>query len=117
MSILTLCEKQNVQLVSSDVLVFEKDKNPHPQRKAYVEAILAQAPIFLELNPKIIQRGKELERVGFKGIDALHVACAEAEQVDYFCSCDEKLIRRVKALKVVRVKVVSPLELAEEIIA
>lgn len=96
--------------------MFEKDKNPHPQRKAYVEEILANALIFVELDPKLIQRGKELEAVGFKGADALHLACAEAAKVDYFCSCDEKLIRRAKTLKVVRVRVVSPLELAEEII-
>ena len=117
LAVLTFCENQEVQLVSSDVLEFEKDKNPHAQRKAYVEEILANATIFVELNSQIIQRGKELETVGFKGADALHLACAEAEKVDYFCSCDEKLIRRAKTLKVVRVRVVSPLELAEEIIA
>ena len=116
LAVLTFCEEQEVQLVSSDVLEFEKDKNPHPQRKAYVEEILANAPVFVELNDKIVQRGKELEKVGFKGADALHRACAESEQVDYFCSCDERLLRRAKTLKVVRVKVVSPLELVEEII-
>ena len=109
LAVLTFCERQEVQLVSSDVLMFETDKNPHPQRKAYVEEILTNAPIFVELNPQIIQRGKELEAVGFKGADALHLACAEAEEVDYFCSCDEKLIRRAKTLKVVRIKVVLPL--------
>jgi predicted nucleic acid-binding protein len=116
LAVLTFCEEQEVQLVSSDVLEFEKDKNPHPQRKAYVEEILANAPVFVELNDKIVQRGKELEQVGFKGADALHIACAESEQVDYFCSCDERLLRRAKTLKVIRVKVVSPLELVEEII-
>lgn len=116
LAVLTLCENQEVQLVSSDVLEFEKDKSPHPQRQAYVEEILAKAPIFVELNNQITQRGKELENVGFKGADALHLACAEAERVDYFCSCDERLLRRAKTLKIVRVKVVSPLELVEEII-
>ncbi len=116
LAVLTFCENQEIQLVSSDVLEFEKDKNPHPQRKAYVEEILANAPVFVELNEKIVQRGKELEKVGFKGVDALHLACAESAQVDYFCSCDERLLRRAKTLQVVRVKVVSPLELVEEII-
>lgn len=71
LAILSFCENQEIELVSSDVLEFEKDKNPHLQRKAYVEEILANAPIFVELNPQIIQRGKELEAVGFKG-----AACA-----------------------------------------
>lgn len=54
--------------------------------------------IFVELNNQITQRGKELEKLGFKGADALHLACGEAEQVDYFCPCDEKLLRRAKIL-------------------
>jgi len=54
--------------------------------------------------------------VGFKGADALHLACAEAAQVDYFCSCDDRLIRRAKTVQSLQVKVVSPLELAEEIV-
>ena len=29
LAVLTFCENQEVQLVSSDVLEFEKDKNPH----------------------------------------------------------------------------------------
>lgn len=63
LAVLTFCESQEVELVSSDVLTFEKDKNPHMERKAYVEEILANAPIYVELTPAIIQRGKELEAV------------------------------------------------------
>jgi predicted nucleic acid-binding protein len=116
LAVLTFCENQEIQLVSSAILEFEQRRNPHPQRQAYVEEILAKAAIFVELTNKITVRGKELEKNGFKGADALHLACAESEQVDYFCSCDERLLRRAKTLKVVHVKVVSPLELVEEII-
>jgi len=116
LAILTLCEAQKISLVSSDVLEFELDKNPHPQRKAYVTEILAKAEIFVEVDRKITQRAKALEALGFKGVDALHLACAEAEGVDYFCSCDDKLFKRARLLNTLLIKVVSPLELAEEII-
>lgn len=65
LAVLAFCENQEIQLVSSDVLEFEKDKNPHPQRQAYVDEILAKAPIFVELDNQITQRGRELEKVGF----------------------------------------------------
>ncbi len=116
LAVLTLCEQQNISLVSSDILEFELGKNPHPQRKAYVTEILAKADIFVEIDLKITQRANLLESLGFKGADALHLACAEAEQVDYFCSCDDKLLKRARALNILLVRVVSPLELAEEIV-
>ena len=116
LAILTLCEQQKIRLVSSDVLEFELGKNPHPQRKAYVTEILAKADIFVQVDLKITQRAKALEGLGFKGADALHISCAEAEQVDYFCSCDDKLLKRARALNLLLVKIVSPLELAEEIV-
>ncbi len=116
LAILSACEDQQISLVSSEVLEFELDKNPHPQRKAYVTEILAKAEVFVEIDRTITQRAKALEGYGLKGVDALHVACAEAEQVDYFCSCDDRLLKRARSLNNLRVQVVSPLELAQEII-
>ena len=116
LAILALCEVQQVSLVSSDVLIFEIDRNPHPQRQTYAREALADAEIFVTVDSLVTQRAKALEGVGFKGADALHLACAEAAQVDYFCSCDDRLIRRAKTVQSLRVKVVSPLELAEEIV-
>jgi hypothetical protein len=116
LAILTLCEEQKASLVSSDVLEYELGKNPHPQRKAYGGEVLDKAEIFVEVDPPITQRAKTLEGLGFKGADALHLACAEAAQVDYFCSCDDKLLRRARTVPVLLVKVVSPLELAEEVL-
>lgn len=116
MAILALCEEQKISLVASEVLEFEVDKNPHPERKAYVTEVLTQSDIFVEIDPKIIQRAQRLETFGFRGVDALHLACAEAEQVDYFCSCDDKLLKRARSLGTLLVKTVSPLQLAEEII-
>ena len=52
---------------------------------------------------------------GFKALDALHLALAEAGRVDYFCTSDDKLLKRAKRLGGILVKVVSPVELAEEV--
>lgn len=60
-------------------------------------------------------RAKELEADGLRGVDAVHVACAEAVGADYFCSCDDRLLRRARTIEGLRVKVVSLLALAGEL--
>jgi predicted nucleic acid-binding protein len=115
LAILAICEKGQIELVASEVLEYELNKNPHPQRKAYVAEILDRAAVFVEVKRKITERAKTLESAGFKGVDALHVACAEAVRADCFCSCDEQLLKKAKVTKL-HVRVMSPLELAEEIL-
>lgn len=115
LAILAICEQGQIELVASEVLVYELNKNPYPQRKAYVAEILDKAAVFVEVERKITERARTLEATGFKGVDALHVACAEAARVDCSCSCDERLLKKAKATTL-HVRVMSPLELAEEIL-
>ena len=116
LSILSLCEAGTLTLVSSDILTFEVDRNPHPQRKAFVSEILARAAQTIALSDVIEQRAKALEQDGFKALDVLHLASAEAEHVDYFCTCDDRFLKKAKARTDLGVPVVSPLELAQEIL-
>ena len=41
-------------------------------------------------------RATELEALGFHAFDAMHLACAESGQVDYFLTTDDKLLRRTR---------------------
>ena len=43
-------------------------------------------------------RGKQLEALGFKEYDALHIACAETGEADIFLTTDDAVIRRAKRL-------------------
>ena len=54
-------------------------------------------------------------KVGVKPLDALHIALAESGFADYFCTCDDKLIRNAKKVKSLAVKIVNPVDLAQEI--
>ena len=60
----------------------------------------------------IRQRAEELEQDGLKAIDALHIACAEAVESDYFITCDKRLINRCSRLKM---RVVNPADFVLEI--
>jgi predicted nucleic acid-binding protein len=116
LAILSLCETGALSLVSSAVVQFEVERNPHPQRKAFVSGILAYAQHTIALTDAIEHRAKELEAAGFKPLDALHVAAAEAGQVNYFCTCDDRLLNKAKTRADIAVKVVSPLQLAQEVL-
>lgn len=116
LAILSLCETDALSLISSAVVQFEVDRNPHPQRKAFVSAILAYAQHTIPLNEAVEQRAKELETAGFKALDALHLAAAEAGRVNYFCTCDDRLLKKAKTRADIAIKVVSPLERAQEVL-
>jgi predicted nucleic acid-binding protein len=115
-AVLTLCEQGQIGLISSTVLQFEVRRNPHPQRKAFVEGIIAQHHQYIPISATIQNQAKTYERSGFKPLDALHLASAQDAHADYFCTCDDRLLRKAKSQTIVNVKVVSPLELAQEVI-
>jgi len=115
LGILSLCEAGMIELVSSDALVYENKQNPSPVRREYGYAVLAQARGIIRVTPDVKERASQFLRHGIKPLDALHLALAEAGAVDYFCTCDDRLRRRAKRIKGLKVKVVSPIELIQEV--
>lgn len=115
MGIVGLCEDGALELVSSDVLLFESRQNPWPERRTYALAVLDKAEVLVQLDEAIRQRGAELQRQGLKPLDALHIASAEAGGAHYFCTTDDKLLGRGKMVVHMGMQVVSPIELIQEI--
>lgn len=66
-------------------------------------------------SPEIEQRARVLAEAGVKPLDALHLSCAVEAGVDYFCTCDDRLLKRARAALTGTAKVVSPLELVGEL--
>jgi len=114
LGLLALSERGQIALVSSEALEYEVRQNPNSLRREYALAVLRQAQEHLRISDAVEKRAEELTRHGFKALDALHLALAEAGQVDYFCTTDDRILKRARRLATLRVKVVSPLELAEE---
>ena len=98
LGILSLCELGVAELISSDAL-----------------AALSRAKISVALDEQIEKRARELNRTGFGPLDALHLASAEEAHADYFCTCDDRLLRKARSFPSLKTKVMSPIELAEEI--
>ena len=60
-------------------------------------------------------RAAGLGKFGLKPLDALHIALAEDGGAEYFCTCDDKLLRTSKRVKDLTVKVINPVGLVQEI--
>lgn len=63
----------------------------------------------------IERRAIEFSQLGVKMLDALHLAAAEVAGADYFCTCDDRFLRRAKTLPNLKMMIVAPLQLIEEI--
>jgi predicted nucleic acid-binding protein len=115
LGLMTLAEMEQFEVISSETLLFEVQKTPNIHRKRYILNVLNQGQIFIALNDDIKKRARALSETGIKSVDALHLACAEAAKADYFCTCDDKLLKKAKALTDNQTTAVSPLELIEAI--
>jgi predicted nucleic acid-binding protein len=102
-------------LLSSEALFYEGEQSSLPTRKEHTLAILAKAKTVINVTEKEKLRAVDLMTLGIKPLDALHMALAEAGNADYFCTCDDKLLRSSKRVQDLMVKVVNPVDLVQEI--
>jgi len=93
-----LIDCQNVEIVSSDALLFENDNNPYEERSTFVSLVLQKASCTQSVDADILSRSQEIEKCNIKGLDAVHIACAEKSKADFFITCDDKIIKRYKGL-------------------
>jgi len=77
--------------------------------------VLSGVATVIQVDEAIHARARELEASGIRGMDALHLACAEAAGVNYFSSCDDRFLRKARTIVGLGVTVVSLLELVEEL--
>ena len=61
-----------------------------------------------QIDDSIRFRAKEFEANGLKAMDALHVACAEAAECDWFFTTDRGILK--KARNLISMRVANPVE-------
>jgi predicted nucleic acid-binding protein len=115
LSVLTLLESGRIELISSEVLLFEVNRDPSSMRQEYALEVLSRARSFVRLNERVEKRAAELVAIGIKPLDALHLASAEEAKADRFCTCDDRFLGKAKAVAGRTTRVVSPVELIEEL--
>lgn len=103
-------------MVSSEVLLFEINRNSNQIRQEYALEVISKAKGFVGVTAKIERRSRKFDKLGVKPLDAVHLASAEEADVDYFCTCDDDLLKKTKKIRDLKTKIVSPLELIDEVL-
>jgi predicted nucleic acid-binding protein len=116
LGILDRCSAGEWVLVSSTVVSDETDETGDETRRLAVRALLAQADEVIRVGQPEEERSVELEAIGFRGHDALHLACAEHGRADVFLTTDDRLRRRAaRHARQLHVRVENPLAWLQEV--
>lgn len=78
---------------SSQVLEWEISQTPDLPRRERVSQTFEIATSVVSTTDAILDRAAQLQRLGFKAFDGLHLACAEQSQCDVLLSTDDRLLR------------------------
>jgi predicted nucleic acid-binding protein len=102
--------------VSSEMARIEVDAIPDEDRRGRVWQLLPEEEQLLKLDEAILERAVELQAIGFKSSDAVHIAAAEELGADALLTCDDRLNRRAKRYrKRLNVHVANPCDWLQEI--
>ncbi|MEM9998534.1 MAG: nucleic acid-binding protein [Bacteroidota bacterium] len=110
-SLIQLCEEGTLDLVVSAAHEIENAQNPYPDRQAHVADVLALSAHRARTTPDVAKRTANYVASGLKRLDAFHLAAAVEADATFFCTTDDRLLRRGQSLDTNATSVVSPLDL------
>jgi len=111
LSILSQCQSGQWKLIASAALDAELDQTPDLERLKNVKAILAIAKIKVVSSPSLEARSRELQKLGFSGYDATHIASAEKSNADIFLTTDDRLIKEARNnISLIHVEIDNPVQ-------
>lgn len=113
--VIELVEEGRFQLLSSFVLEYESEAGTDVSRRDFTETVLARASERIDPSPRIQHRTTVYALGGLRTWDAAHLAAAVEARADFFCTCDDRLLRRARAEDTGLTRAVSLLELIREV--
>jgi predicted nucleic acid-binding protein len=97
-------------LVGSGVLKAEARANPDANRRKQVLDLMEATTWELAVDLAVVERARDIQRLGFGQYDSLHLACAERAGVDVLLTTDDVLMRLAKRqVQGLQVRVENPL--------
>lgn len=117
LTILKYVENGKLELLNSDAIIYEINKIPDSERKVKVKLVVSIASTYIEISKEILTRAKQIQKLGIKSYDALHIACAENGRADIFLTTDDKLLKKMQRYsEKLKVKSCNPLDWIKEVI-
>jgi predicted nucleic acid-binding protein len=108
--ILAQCEMGQWEWIGSEVINWEINQTPDPERRRRVQLLASHTHRSVVVGQLEIERAQQFEGWGISAFDALHLACAESAGADVLLTTDDELLRKsVAYVKQLRVRVGNPL--------
>ena len=102
-------------LVGSEAIDYEISKIPDDERKTGVKVLAAISRDRVTVDESILRRASELENIGLKALDALHLACAE-KSAEIMLTTDDEIVKKVMVNdSLIKVRVENPVRWLMEI--
>jgi len=102
--------EKKIELVWSYILDYENSANPFIERKMSIARWKKNAIIHVLVSKAILRQAMDLEAMGIKAKDSLHIACAIEADCDDFLTTDDILINRLVGFD--RLRVINPVSFA-----
>ena len=96
LQIQNMIRNQELELVSSYVLMYENSRNPHEMRKKAIQSFVkVHTSIYIDVDrgAEVKILADEIISTGVKTADAYHVACAILAKSDCFLTTDNRLLK------------------------
>jgi predicted nucleic acid-binding protein len=104
-------EVGELEMVGSDAALSEIRRIPDSTRRRRVEILYGAAARHVMVDDAVAKRAAEIEKLGIRGLDAIHVACAESAAVDVMLTTDDHIVKVVmRAAGQLGVKVQNPVQ-------
>ena len=116
MGLFALFEQQKLELVNSEVLLFELNNTPDEERIYFGKKVLSLCQEIIPLTNVVREKAIEYESAGIQPIDALHLAIAVVNKIEYLCTCDDKFLKNARKLKNIGIKIILPTDLIKEVV-
>ena len=116
MIILEMIEKGFVELCGSKMLRMEIDDTPNSFKREKLELMYSLCASEIEVTEDIVERALDIQNnSNIRSKDSIHLACAEAGEVDFFLTVDKKFRNNANRLQA-KVQVISPTEWLMEVL-
>ena len=93
-----------VDFAWSKMLDYEISFNPDPKRRSAILYWRNRAAEYIDATDTLKCRGRELEALGLKPKDALHLASEEAAHCDVFLTTDDGILKKLTQLGEMKVE-------------
>lgn len=115
LALLNRCLHDWALLVGSEAIDYEISKIPDDERKTGVKVLAAISRDRVTVEESILRRASELENIGLKALDALHLACAE-KSAEVMLTTDDEIVKKVMVNdSLIKVRVENPVRWLMEI--